>query len=183
MRTLVAANWKMNKTRAEARSTAHDLAAILGGAPDNRDVVVFAPFTALEATKEGLDRAPGVFLGAQDVYPAESGAFTGEISPAMLQDAGTMSVSEISRRLGIAKPNITPLVDRLYEAGYVDRQHDENDRRVVNIVLLPAGSQKLTAIRATISRQIQTQAEDLSVSEFRELHDALESVVRILSSL
>lgn len=102
---------------------------------------------------------------------------------AMLQDAGTMSVSEISRRLGIAKPNITPLVDRLYEAGYVDRQHDENDRRVVNIVLLSAGSQKLTAIRATIALQIQTQAEDLSVSEFRELHDALESVVRILSSL
>ena len=57
---------------------------------------------------------------------------------AMLQDVGTMSVSEISRRLGIAKPNITPLVDRLFEAGYVDRQHDENDRRVVNIVLLPA---------------------------------------------
>ena len=93
---------------------------------------------------------------------------------AMLQDVGTMSVSEISRRLGIAKPNITPLVDR---------QHDENDRRVVNIVLLPAGMEKLSAIRATISRQIQTQAEDLSLSEFRELHDSLESVVRILSSL
>ena len=45
---------------------------------------------------------------------------------AMLNDVGTMSVSEISRRLGIAKPNITPLVDRLYESGYVDRQHDEN---------------------------------------------------------
>lgn len=102
---------------------------------------------------------------------------------AMLQDAGTMSVSEISRRLGIAKPNITPLVDRLYEAGYVDRQHDENDRRVVNIVLLPAGEEKLAAIRATIARQIQVQAEDLSVSEFRELNDALCSVVRILSSL
>ena len=102
---------------------------------------------------------------------------------AMLQDAGTMSVSEISRRLGIAKPNITPLVDRLYEAGYVDRQHDENDRRVVNIVLLPAVEEKLAAIRATISRQIQVQAENLSVFEFRELNDALDSVVRILSSL
>ena len=100
---------------------------------------------------------------------------------AMLQDVGMMSVSEISRRLGIAKPNITPLVDRLFEAGYVDRQHDENDRRVVNIVLLPAGMEKLASIRATISRQIQTQAEDLSLSEFRELHDSLESVVRILS--
>ena len=102
---------------------------------------------------------------------------------AMLQDAGTMSVSEISRRLGIAKPNITPLVDRLYEAGYVDRQHDENDRRVVNIVLLPAGTEKLAAIRATIARQIQVQSEDLSVTEFRELNDSLASLVRILSSL
>ena len=102
---------------------------------------------------------------------------------AMLQDAGTMSVSEISRRLGIAKPNITPLVDRLYEAGYVDRQHDENDRRVVNIVLQEAGIKKLAAIRATIARQIQVQAEDLTVSEFRELNDSLSSIVRILASL
>ena len=102
---------------------------------------------------------------------------------AMLQDAGTMSVSEISRRLGIAKPNITPLVDRLFEAGFVDRQHDENDRRVVNIVLLPAGEEKLAAIRATIARQIQVQAEGLSVSEFRELNDSLANVVRILTSL
>ena len=102
---------------------------------------------------------------------------------AMLQDVGTMSVSEISRRLGIAKPNITPLVDRLFEAGYVDRPPADHDRRVVNIVLLPAGEEKLSAIRATISRQIQAQSESLTLSEFRELHDALASVVRILSSL
>ena len=102
---------------------------------------------------------------------------------AMLNDAGTMSVSEISRRLGIAKPNITPLVDRLFECGYVDRQHDENDRRVVNIVLLEAGKEKLAAIRATISRQILQQVDGLSNSEFRELNESLSSVVRILSSL
>ena len=43
---------------------------------------------------------------------------------AMLQDAGTMSVSEISRRLGIAKPNITPLVDRRFsEADGDSRDH------------------------------------------------------------
>ena len=102
---------------------------------------------------------------------------------AMLNDVGTMSVSEISRRLGIAKPNITPLVDRLYECGYVDRQHDENDRRVVNIVLLEAGKDKLAAIRATISRQILQQVDGLSNSEFRELNESLSSVVRILSSL
>ena len=102
---------------------------------------------------------------------------------AMLHDVGTMSVSEISRRLGIAKPNITPLVDRLLESGLVDRQRDVSDRRVVNVVILPAGEEKLAAIRATISRQIQTQSDGLSVSEFRDLNDSLSSVVRILSSL
>ncbi|WP_308776609.1 triose-phosphate isomerase, partial [uncultured Bilophila sp.] len=55
MRTIIAANWKMNKTRAEAKATAHELASILGGAPDDRDVVVFAPSTALDATREGLN--------------------------------------------------------------------------------------------------------------------------------
>ena len=88
MRTIIAANWKMNKTRTEAKATAHELASILGGAPDDRDVVVFAPFTALEATGEGLDGAPGIFVGAQNMYPAEAGAFTGEISAAMLREAG-----------------------------------------------------------------------------------------------
>jgi len=53
----------------------------------------------------------------------------------------------------------------------------------VNIVLMPAGEEKLAAIRATIARQIQAQSEDLSVSEFRELSDSLQSIVRILSSL
>ena len=88
MRTIIAANWKMNKTRTEAKATAHELASILGGAPDDRDVVVFAPFTALEATSEGLDGAPGIFVGAQNMYPAESGAFTGEISAEMLKACG-----------------------------------------------------------------------------------------------
>ena len=102
---------------------------------------------------------------------------------AMLEEGGSMSVSEISKRFGIAKPNITPLVDRLVNAGLVDRVRSESDRRVVNIVLLPAGEEKLAAIRATISRQIQVQSGGLSVSEFRELNESLSSVVRILASL
>lgn len=101
----------------------------------------------------------------------------------MLQDAGTMSVSEISRRLGIAKPNITPLVDRLLEAGLVDRQRDTADRRVVNVVILPAGAEKLAAIRRSISEQVLGQVESISAAEFKELADALESINRILSSL
>jgi triosephosphate isomerase (TIM) len=89
VKKLMAANWKMYKTRAEAASTARELVAAAGASlPGDREVLVIPPFTALEATAGGLGGAPGFFLGAQDLYPAKEGAFTGEISPAMLLDAG-----------------------------------------------------------------------------------------------
>lgn len=91
MRTIIAANWKMHKNRAEARETARDLAARLRGEAPSRAVVLFPPFTALEAAQEGLrhgDPAHAVGVGGQNVYPADNGAFTGEICPAMLLDAG-----------------------------------------------------------------------------------------------
>jgi len=88
MRTIIAANWKMFKTRAEALATARDLSARLSQRPAHeREVVVFAPFTALSAAAEGF-AGSSVATGAQDVYPAAEGAFTGEISPAMIQECG-----------------------------------------------------------------------------------------------
>ena len=88
MRTLIAANWKMFKTRAEARQTARELVSLLHNDwPADRDVLLFAPFTALAATAEAVAGSP-VAVGAQDVYPAAEGAFTGEISVPMLRELG-----------------------------------------------------------------------------------------------
>jgi triosephosphate isomerase len=83
---LIAGNWKMHKTLAESVETVR---AILTGlrAPPEREAVVCPPFTALAAVFEVLKDSP-VRLGAQDMHPAPSGAFTGEISAAMLLDAG-----------------------------------------------------------------------------------------------
>lgn len=84
MKKLMAANWKMHKTRREAVQAIAELRAALGGSmPDDREVAVFAPFTALGSCADALAGQP-LLLGAQDVYPAREGAFTGEISPAML---------------------------------------------------------------------------------------------------
>lgn len=88
MKKLMAANWKMHKTRSEAKNTLRELASSLSPMPDDREVVVFAPFTALCACAEELAGKNGFSLGAQNVYPESHGAFTGEISPAMLRDAG-----------------------------------------------------------------------------------------------
>lgn len=99
----------------------------------------------------------------------------------MLDETGSMSVSEISHRLGIAKPNITPLVDRLIECGYADRIRDTQDRRVVNVVILDEGRAKLVDIRASIGEHVQDWAQNLSAADFRELSEALQSLTRILT--
>lgn len=89
MRKLMAANWKMYKTAAEAASAADYLAKLLGkAAPDGREVIIFPPFTAIHATAKALEGTQNMAVGGQNVYPATEGAFTGEISPAMLRDSG-----------------------------------------------------------------------------------------------
>lgn len=90
MKLLMAANWKMFKNRQEAAATIEALIPLLDGMPDDREAVVFAPFTALASCAATLTGHDGVNinLGGQNCYPAEEGAFTGEISPYMLKDCG-----------------------------------------------------------------------------------------------
>jgi triosephosphate isomerase len=83
---IIAGNWKMYKTIPEAQKLVKELLGELGG--NNQVEVVFCPpFTALAAVKELLQNTP-YGLAAQNLYWKEEGAFTGEISPQMLKDAG-----------------------------------------------------------------------------------------------
>lgn len=93
-----------------------------------------------------------------------------------------MSIGEISQRLGIAKPNITPLVDALCDQGLTERIRDGLDRRVVNVHLLPEGEARLEAIQQTLSLTVEQWAEKLSRSELREMNNALASILRILAA-
>lgn len=89
MQKIIAANWKMYKTRPEAAQTAAELAlALADGAPHGRLVLVFPPFTAVDAVAEAFTGKKNLAVGGQNFYPAEQGAFTGEISTGMLNDAG-----------------------------------------------------------------------------------------------
>ncbi len=85
-RPLIAANWKMHKTTAEARAFATQLRGLLTSPPDV-DIVIAPPFTALAALREALGDAP-VQLGAQNVHTEGEGAFTGEVSVPMIVDLG-----------------------------------------------------------------------------------------------
>ena len=85
-RPLIAGNWKMHTTVQEAKQLA---AAVVQAAAKvaDRDVMIAPPFTALAAVGSILSGS-GVTLGAQNVHWEEQGAYTGEISAAMLLDLG-----------------------------------------------------------------------------------------------
>jgi triosephosphate isomerase len=83
---LIAGNWKMYKTIAEAAELVEALLRDLGDTSD-REVLVCPPFTALHALSSLLQESP-IALGAQDVFYEDQGAYTGAISPTMLCDVG-----------------------------------------------------------------------------------------------
>jgi triosephosphate isomerase len=87
---LIAGNWKMHLTRAEAVELASAVAAASQGLTD-REVMIAPPFTALAAVKEAAAGSP-VKVAAQNVGWEKEGAFTGEVSPPMLLDIGVEMV-------------------------------------------------------------------------------------------
>lgn len=85
MRTpIIAGNWKMNKTIEEATELVREIKDNL---KENIEAVVCVPFTALSQVKKEIS-GTNLKLGAQNMHWEESGAFTGEISPLMLNEIG-----------------------------------------------------------------------------------------------
>lgn len=82
-KTIIAGNWKMNKTCTETREFFEKLLPLVKGL--DRNVIVGVPFTSLQVATE-MTKGSIVKIAAQNMNPAESGAYTGEVSPLMLND-------------------------------------------------------------------------------------------------
>lgn len=83
---VIAGNWKLNKNIAESVALAKEIAERAKGI-DYRDIIISPVFTALASVAKELENT-NVSLSAQDVYWLEKGAYTGEVAPSMLKDAG-----------------------------------------------------------------------------------------------
>jgi triosephosphate isomerase len=105
---VIAGNWKMHGTAAQARELASALAQRLRSIANDRQVVIAPPFTSLRAAAEAVDGS-AIEVGAQNVHWEASGAFTGEISAAMLVEAGCRwaIVGHSERRLHFGETDVT----------------------------------------------------------------------------
>ena len=86
---IIAGNWKMNKTPSEAVALVETLKPLV--ANDDVDVVFCVPAIDIIPCMEAA-KGSNINIGAENMYFEESGAYTGEISPAMLTDAGVKYV-------------------------------------------------------------------------------------------
>ncbi|NJK41867.1 MAG: triose-phosphate isomerase [Acaryochloridaceae cyanobacterium SU_2_1] len=87
----IAGNWKMHKTQAEALEFLKVFLPQLQETPEDRDVILCAPFTTLAALSKNL-HGSRVQVGAQNIHWEESGAYTGEVSGPMLVETGVRYV-------------------------------------------------------------------------------------------
>jgi triosephosphate isomerase (TIM) len=83
---IIAGNWKMNKTISESIELAKSIKT-----SSNIDVIIAPTFTSLKSVSETINNN-GIIVSAQNIHPKDSGAYTGEISPLMIKDAGCKTV-------------------------------------------------------------------------------------------
>ncbi|MDE6757151.1 MAG: triose-phosphate isomerase, partial [Muribaculaceae bacterium] len=88
---IVAGNWKMNTTLAEGVGLAKDVNEALKGFTPNCDVVIAVPFTHLASVNAVIDSSK-LGLGAENCADHKSGAYTGEVSAAMVASTGATYV-------------------------------------------------------------------------------------------
>ena len=89
-RTVIAGNWKMNFTPAEATAFINQIKPMVAG-KDNCDVIFCAPYITIPAAMEAA-KGSNIVIGAENVHFAEKGAYTGEVSATMLKSIGVDTV-------------------------------------------------------------------------------------------
>jgi len=140
---IVAANWKMNMMQAESARFVESLLLEIGDMADV-EVVILPPFTAIAKVMEALGSAQNIKVGAQNMHWERSGAFTGEISAALLRDLFVHYVvlghSERRRLFGETNEIVNRKVRAAHEASLrpivcVGETLDQRDRGNVDKIL------------------------------------------------
>ena len=167
-RPIMAGNWKMNKTTAEARDLVGKLIPLIGGIKE-RDVVLAPPFTALQAVAEAI-KGTGVALSAQNLHWEDKGAFTGEISAEMLLDLGCKYV-------------IIGHSERRQYFGETDETVNKRLRQALNKGLLPIvcvgetlKEREAGAANGVIERQVAGALQGVTAAEMAKVIIAYEPV-------
>lgn len=100
-----------------------------------------------------------------------------------LNDHGTQTLTELSKRVLMSKQQMSPIVDKLLDAGYVERTQDKTDRRSVKISITPAGFAILAGYHEKTCDILFEDLQVLSASELKKLNHTLTDMVNLINKL
>ena len=92
-------------------------------------------------------------------------------------------ISTVGRWLGISKPNMTAVIDKLIADGYVERTPNAEDRRVIDISVTTKGKQYMEACRLEARESMKKRLATLSAEDIDSLYDSLENIRLMLMKL
>ncbi|MCK5534512.1 triose-phosphate isomerase [bacterium] len=167
-KALIAGNWKMNNETEKAVSLVNDLKTELKNVED-REVVVCPPFTVLKEVKKVICNS-NIFLGGQNMYWEKTGAYTGEISPLMLKDAGCdyVIIGHSERRIYFGETN--EFVNKKVKAAFA-----------YNLIPIVCVGETLTQREKgdafkVVEKQLREGLDGLKIEDFRKLVIAYEPI-------
>ncbi len=165
---MIAGNWKMFKTCAEAAQSARTLVSFTGDV-DGVEIMIAPPYTAL-TTVFDIIRQSNIFLGAQNLYWEIEGAYTGEISGPMIHSAGCRYV-------------IIGHSERRQYFGETDESVNKKIRAALNAALLPVicvgeneSQRESEKTFSVLDKQMQNGLEGLSSDQMDSAVIAYEPV-------
>lgn len=154
---MIAGNWKMNKTYVEGVELAQGLADQLADGTGDVDVVVCPPTVDLKGVSEVIEQSEAPFaLGAQNVYFEESGAFTGETAPNMLEAVGATYC----------------IIGHSERRGYFGETNEDVNRKVR--ALLDGGLYAVACVGESLSVRDEGGAEEFVCAQVRAAFAGLE---------
>jgi DNA-binding MarR family transcriptional regulator len=100
-----------------------------------------------------------------------------------LKEKGPLAMTQLSNELLTSKQQMTPIIDKLIEFGFVERKHDEIDRRIVKITLSSSGKLFLEKQKMEMFDMLKTKIQSLSDDDLSTLYKAFLEVRRVIEKL
>lgn len=92
-------------------------------------------------------------------------------------------MTELSQQMNMCKQQMTPLIDKLIDNGFVNREHDSADRRSLRISLTSEGADLLKNIQQNVLEILTQKVECLDQKDLESLHTALDDFYRIFKKI
>ena len=100
-----------------------------------------------------------------------------------LSHKGSAPVSVIAKDLLISKPNMTPIIDKLFEEGYVNRYEDSKDRRILRVEVTEKAKDILKLKKELAVKSLVSKLSELEDEDIYNLNSNLESICSILDKI